>query len=108
MLDKDVISWTVVIVGCAQVNRPSKTIEIFQRMQLEDIEPDEIAMFSALLACVHLDLWHFHNMRTHHPIMSKIEQYGCMVDLLGHGGYLEEAKELVSILTRSLVLVTQQ
>ncbi|KAJ4960244.1 hypothetical protein NE237_020154 [Protea cynaroides] len=201
MPDRNVISWTAVIAGYAQVNRPSEAIEIFRRMQLEDMEPDEIAMLAALSACAHLGAlelgewihnyidrlglqrivplnnalidmyaksgdirkaldvfenmkhrsvitwttmiaslalhglgrealqmfsrmekarikpnevtfiailsacshvglvdagqWHFNNMRSHYQIMPKIEHYGCMVDLLGRGGYLEEARELV-------------
>ncbi|XVF75306.1 hypothetical protein PTKIN_Ptkin13bG0177000 [Pterospermum kingtungense] len=48
------ISWTAVIAGYAQMDRPNKAISVFRRMQLENVEPDEIAMLAALSACAQL------------------------------------------------------
>ncbi|XP_038699558.1 pentatricopeptide repeat-containing protein At5g56310-like [Tripterygium wilfordii] len=43
MPESNVISWTTVIAGYTQMNCPDKAIMVFQRMQLEGVEPDGIS-----------------------------------------------------------------
>ncbi|XWS52363.1 hypothetical protein CRYUN_Cryun11dG0063400 [Craigia yunnanensis] len=48
------ICWTAVIAGYAQMDRPNEAIAVFRTMQLENVEPDEIAMLAVLSACAQL------------------------------------------------------
>ncbi|GAV81085.1 PPR domain-containing protein/PPR_2 domain-containing protein [Cephalotus follicularis] len=54
MPERNVISWTAVIAGFTQMDRPNEAISLFRRMQIESVEPDEIAMLATLSACAQL------------------------------------------------------
>ncbi|EOA13187.1 hypothetical protein CARUB_v10026213mg [Capsella rubella] len=51
---RNVVSWTCVISGYAKSRRPSEAIEVFQRMLMENVEPDEVTLLAALSACADL------------------------------------------------------
>jgi pentatricopeptide repeat protein len=42
--------------------------------------------------------YYFESMTREYGIQPTIKHYGCMVDLLGRAGYLEEAEQLVSMM----------
>ncbi|OMO81078.1 hypothetical protein CCACVL1_12627 [Corchorus capsularis] len=52
--DSVLICWTTVIASYAQMDRPNEAIDVFWRMQCEDVKPDGIAMLAVLSACAHL------------------------------------------------------
>ncbi|XVE78738.1 hypothetical protein DITRI_Ditri14bG0002600 [Diplodiscus trichospermus] len=52
--DAVLICWTAVIAGYAQMDRPDEAIAVFRTMQLENVEPDEIALLAVLSACAQL------------------------------------------------------
>ncbi|PKI76116.1 hypothetical protein CRG98_003477, partial [Punica granatum] len=54
MPEKDLISWSAMISGYAQHDQFSKTLELFQEMQLSGIRPDETILVSVISACTHL------------------------------------------------------
>ena len=63
--------------------------------------PDDITFVGVLLACTHGGLvkqgWNFfESMAKDFSITPKLEHYGCMVDLLGRAGKLNEAYALIS------------
>jgi len=45
------VSWTCVISGYAKSGRASEAIEVFQRMLMENVEPDEVTLLAVLSAC---------------------------------------------------------
>ncbi|CAN6479060.1 unnamed protein product [Victoria cruziana] len=51
MTERDVVSWTTLICGLAQNNRPKRALLVFHDMQRSGIEPDRMALTSALSAC---------------------------------------------------------
>ncbi|CAN6806778.1 hypothetical protein HID58_051332 [Brassica napus] len=51
---RDVVSWTCVISAYAKKGRASEAIEVFQRMVMENVEPDEVTLLAALSACADL------------------------------------------------------
>ncbi|PHT35451.1 Pentatricopeptide repeat-containing protein [Capsicum baccatum] len=62
--------------------------------------PDEITFFGAILACTHGGMVQKAGnsskvMERRFSIAPKLEYYGCMVDLLGQAGKLEEAYDLI-------------
>ncbi|BAU03434.1 hypothetical protein VIGAN_UM105300 [Vigna angularis var. angularis] len=72
-------------------------------MEKAGVRPNEVTFITILSACSHAGLvelgrYYFTGMRSKYGIEPTIEHYGCMVDLLGRGGYLEEAKELVRLM----------
>ncbi|KAK6162746.1 hypothetical protein DH2020_002587 [Rehmannia glutinosa] len=64
------------------------------------LHPTDITFIGILSACAHAGLvsegWDlFNTMKEKYGIQPKIEHYGCMVNLLGRAGKLDEAYELV-------------
>lgn len=51
---RNAVSWTCVISGYAKSGRASEAIEVFQRMLMENVEPDEVTLLAALSACADL------------------------------------------------------
>ncbi|KAF5735677.1 pentatricopeptide repeat-containing protein [Tripterygium wilfordii] len=100
MKSRSVISWTTIIAGLALHGLARKSLEIFSRMEMAKVKPNVVTFIAVLSACSHvglveMGLWFFSSMKPKYGIEPKIEHYGCMVDLLGRAGYLQEAQELV-------------
>lgn len=89
------------IAAYAMDGRAWKAIDLFLRMAETAIEPDCITFVALLSACSHGGLIdegykYFTRMITVNRILPKIQHYGCMVDLLGRVGKLEEAAKLIN------------
>lgn len=75
-------------------------IELFREMESEMVAPDNITFVNLLTACAHAGLveegrHYFSYITEVHGIEPQMEHFGCMVDLLGRAGMLQEARELV-------------
>ncbi|KAG6603968.1 Pentatricopeptide repeat-containing protein, partial [Cucurbita argyrosperma subsp. sororia] len=97
---KDVYVWTAMIDGFAIHGRGVEALEWFKRMLREGIRPNSITFTAVLRACSYAGLVEegkvlFESMMSVYNLSPSIEHYGCMVDLLGRAGLLEEAKELI-------------
>lgn len=69
-------------------------------LQREGEKPDAVTFVGLLLACVHGGMVLkgkelFKSMKEVHKISPKLEHYGCMIDLLGRVGNLQEAYDLI-------------
>lgn len=101
MKDKTIITWTTMIAGLAFHGLGKEALRVFSRMEEEGrVKPNEVTFIAILSACSHVGLVelgrdYFTSMRSKYGIEPKIEHYGCMIDLLGRAGHLQEAKELV-------------
>ncbi|QDP16937.1 hypothetical protein Tsubulata_013519 [Turnera subulata] len=94
------ISWTAMITGYGKHGRGQEAIQLFNKMQLETVEPDDVTYLAVLLACSHSGLVeegrkYFSRLRNDHRIKARVEHYACMVDLLGRSGRIKEAKDLI-------------
>ncbi|KAJ3685280.1 hypothetical protein LUZ61_014444 [Rhynchospora tenuis] len=49
--DRELISWTSMISGYEQNGSPEKALELFQRMEYNNVTPDEATLASVLAAC---------------------------------------------------------
>ncbi|GKC53507.1 pentatricopeptide repeat-containing protein [Tanacetum coccineum] len=100
MVEKDVISWSTMIIGLAQNGFSHEALEIFQVMKSSGTKPNYITVLGVLFACSHGGLVdkersYFESMEKVFGIKPGREHYGCMVDLLGRAGKLDEAVELI-------------
>ncbi|XP_026397703.1 pentatricopeptide repeat-containing protein ELI1, chloroplastic-like [Papaver somniferum] len=98
--NKDVIAWNAMIVGYAVHGFSREALELFSQMRELGFHLSDITYIGLLHACSHAGLLaegraFFQSMKVEHGIEPKIEHYGCMVDLLGRAGLLDEAYELV-------------
>lgn len=54
MNKRDVISWTAIISGYVYHGQADEALKLFQQMQLENMEPNDITLLSVLTACTSL------------------------------------------------------
>ncbi|KAL5983424.1 hypothetical protein ACLOJK_017509 [Asimina triloba] len=100
MGERSVSSWNAVIVGLAMNGMVEQALEVFSEMKMCHVAPNEITFVGVLGACRHAGLvdegrQHFDSMMQQHNIEPNVKHYGCMVDLLGRAGLLNEAEELI-------------
>ncbi|KAJ8439857.1 hypothetical protein Cgig2_003923 [Carnegiea gigantea] len=94
-------TWNSMIFGYANHGYCDEAIELFKRMEIEDREKlNHLTFTAALTACSHgrrLELGRnlFKSMQENYRISPRLEHYACMVDLLGRGGELTEAYDLI-------------
>ncbi|CAA3022903.1 Hypothetical predicted protein [Olea europaea subsp. europaea] len=97
---RDVYSWTAVISGYA-MHGGVNALNLFSRMKLVyGVIPDAITFIAILSACAHSGqveegLRIFECMNTKYKIEPNLKHYGCIVDLLGRAGMLNEAYSVV-------------
>ncbi|XP_059623947.1 pentatricopeptide repeat-containing protein ELI1, chloroplastic [Cornus florida] len=97
---KDVIAWNSMIFGYAMHGFSQDALQLFSSMCRMGLRPTDITFIGVLSACANAGLisegWgFFHSMKDEYKIEPKIEHHGCMVNLLGRAGHLQEAYELV-------------
>ncbi|XP_010261320.1 PREDICTED: pentatricopeptide repeat-containing protein At1g08070, chloroplastic-like [Nelumbo nucifera] len=97
---RDVMAWTSMIWGLAIHGHAMDALDLFLLMLDSGPMPDGITFIGVLYACSHAGLvdqgiHYFEAMRNKYHISPKIEHYGCMIDLLGRAGRLEEAYDLI-------------
>ncbi|RLN04695.1 hypothetical protein C2845_PM13G24110 [Panicum miliaceum] len=98
---QDVFSWTAMIMGFAVNGLCGEALDLFARMEGEGkVMPNEVTFLGVLTSCSHGGLLeqgyhHFQRMSTVYNLASRIEHYGCMVDLLGRAKLLAEASQFI-------------
>lgn len=97
---RDKFTWTTVIVGLAINGYGEEALDMFSQMLEASIMPDEITCVGVLCACTHTGMVDkgrrfFASMINQHGIQPNVAHYGCMVDLLGRAGHLQEAYEVI-------------
>ncbi|KAK6121614.1 hypothetical protein DH2020_044641 [Rehmannia glutinosa] len=96
---RETCTWNALINGLALNGCAKEALEVFMEMTRKGFKPDEITMLGVLSACNHGGLvdegkrW-FCKMGEFR-VTPRIEHYGCLVDLLGRAGRLEEAEKLI-------------
>ncbi|BFG33436.1 hypothetical protein CerSpe_197100 [Prunus speciosa] len=100
MSEKNLPSWTIMISGLADHGHGKDAISLFTRMEQTGLVPDSMSFSAILSACSHLGLVHkgrqfFNQMVRTYGIQPTLEHYGCLVDLLGRAGLIEEAYEII-------------
>ncbi|CAN6213609.1 unnamed protein product [Urochloa humidicola] len=97
---KNVTLWTTMLRSYASYGQGRMAIEIFDRMKVEKITPNEITLVALLSACSHSGLvsegdHYFELMQEEYGIVPSTEHYNCMVDLYGRAGLLDKAKNFI-------------
>lgn len=97
---KDVTTYNSLIVGFALNGKSVEAVKMFQRMISEGVRPTNITFTGVLNACSHgglVDLGFeiFDSMEIKYGTEPQIEHYGCMVDLLGRVGHVEDAYKFI-------------
>ncbi|KAK1557908.1 hypothetical protein Q3G72_034022 [Acer saccharum] len=97
---KDISTWNSIISGLSTHGLGEQALQRFSEMLAEGFKPNEVTFIGVLSACSSAGLLNegrkfFDLMLPVYGVQPTVEHYGCMVDLLGRLGLLEEAEELV-------------
>ncbi|KAH0781479.1 hypothetical protein KY290_001077 [Solanum tuberosum] len=103
METRSVVTWSTVISALAVNGYGREAINMFSRMEMVGIRPNSVTFIALLSACSHAGLveegrLYFKTMEEKHGISPDIRHYGCMVDLFGRAGYLDEAANMVKMM----------
>jgi pentatricopeptide repeat protein len=98
--DRNVFTWNALIVGLAMHGHGTVALEYFNQMLADGIQPDRVTFLGVLIACSHNGLVDmarriFSDMEGKHNVHRELKHYGCMADLLGRAGLIEEAMDMV-------------
>ncbi|KAI3694453.1 hypothetical protein L1987_77418 [Smallanthus sonchifolius] len=116
MNNRNLQSWTIMISGLAENGHGEEAISLFYKMEDLGFTPDTISFSGILSACSHLGLVEkgqrlFDQMVNLYKIQPTMEHYGCMADMFGRAGMIEEAYHVLktmpmepnSIILRSFI-----
>ncbi|KAI9126402.1 hypothetical protein K1719_002823 [Acacia pycnantha] len=100
MKEKDVVAWSNIISAYALHGDAKSALEIFQKMELVKVRPDDITFLVVLKACSHSGLadeasYYFKRMREYYGIEANSDHYSCLIDVLSRAGRLYEAYEVI-------------
>ncbi|GAB2223326.1 hypothetical protein Droror1_Dr00017466 [Drosera rotundifolia] len=98
--NKDILAWNTMLSAMARHGRGKETLQLFDQMREEGLEPNDMTFGALLSACSHAGMVEegqklLHNMSSTYRVDPKIEHYGCVIDLLARNGHLGEAIQLV-------------
>ncbi|OIT30327.1 PREDICTED: putative pentatricopeptide repeat-containing protein At1g56570 [Nicotiana attenuata] len=100
MPKKNLVSWTSMMIGYGSHGYGNEAVDFFEEMVKFRVRPDRIAFVAVLNACSHAGLVdkglrYFISMVGDYDIAPDQEIFGCLVDLLGRAGRVEEAFKLI-------------
>lgn len=97
---KDLVVWNAVISGLSMSGHVNAAFGCFAQVEKYGLKPDGNTFMGLLCGCTHAGLVndgrrYFYSMSGVYSLAPTIEHYGCMVDLLGRAGLLDEAHKLI-------------
>eukprot|EP01018_Ginkgo_biloba_P014909 Gb_35786 [translate_table: standard] len=101
MPERDGVSWSAIIAGYAQHGYGNEALKFYDQMLQVGMKPDNVTFISVLHACSHAGLvdagcHYFDSMNRDYCITPSADHYGCLIDLLGRAGRLDEAEDIVN------------
>lgn len=105
---RDVTTWTSMIVGLALHGRANEALMLFSEMKESmssgsndcSVSPNHVTFVGVLMACSHAGLvskgrFHWKSMQRDYNLKPQLAHYGCMVDLFCRAGLLEDAHAFI-------------
>ncbi|KAH8973473.1 hypothetical protein BDL97_01G050500 [Sphagnum fallax] len=101
MPSQNVVSWTAMLHGYAMHGLGNEALAHFERMCQQGVKINDVTFVCLLSACSHAGLadeglHYFDSMGSVYCISATLENYACIVDLLGRAGRLLEAEDFVN------------
>ncbi|KAK2384293.1 hypothetical protein P8452_39221 [Trifolium repens] len=98
--ERNVFSYSSMIVGFAVHGRARAAIKLFYEMLKTGIKPNHVTFVGVFTACRHVGMVEqgqklFGAMEECYGVAPTADHYACMADLLGRAGHLEKALQLV-------------
>ncbi|KNA14866.1 hypothetical protein SOVF_103370 [Spinacia oleracea] len=101
MKERDEVSWNSMMLGLSLHGHVDEMLVLFTEMVKNGLNPDHQTFTAILSACSYTGrvaegLKFFKSITEEHMLEPKLEQYTCLVDLLGRAGYVNQAYELIT------------
>ncbi|KAI3513377.1 hypothetical protein L1887_20708 [Cichorium endivia] len=109
---KNVVSWTALISAYVDNQKPNTALELFRKMQMENLEPDQVTLTVALSACADLGAldmgkWIHNFIRRTKSRHKELALYNALLNMYTKCGDIETAKMLFnSIKTKNVTTWT--
>ncbi|KAF9600740.1 hypothetical protein IFM89_012184 [Coptis chinensis] len=99
----DAILYNTMITAYALHGRLEETINIFEKMELANLQPTHATFVSVISLCSHLGLVElgcsfFDSISSVYKMVPSEENFGSLVDLFSRNGFLEEAKHVLEVM----------
>ncbi|KAJ9154434.1 hypothetical protein P3X46_027767 [Hevea brasiliensis] len=99
--EKDLVSFNAMLFAFGLHGKANQALQLYEDMMASGKKPDKMTFIGLLVTCSHSGLIEdgrelFESMRSVHGLSYEADHVACMVDMLGRGGYLAEAKELAN------------
>ncbi|GMI99943.1 mitochondrial editing factor 32 [Hibiscus trionum] len=99
MNQKDVISWSSLILGYGLSGDVSTVFELFDNMIAKGVKPNGVTFLGILSACAHGGLAEkassCFELMGDYGVTPELKHYASMVDCLARAGHLEQAEEFI-------------
>lgn len=100
LVTRDVISWTALMAGYAQLGESEDVFLTFDQMLEEGIKPNLVTFVHVLNACNHAGLVrkgqiYFEAISQKYGLNAELDHYTCMIDLLGRAGHIVKALSMI-------------
>ncbi|XP_010450093.1 PREDICTED: pentatricopeptide repeat-containing protein At4g14170 [Camelina sativa] len=99
MPNRDVISWSSLILGYGLDGNVVMAIKLFEEMLKERIEPNAVTFLGVLSACAHGGLveksWLYLRLMQEYKIVPELKHYASVADCMSRAGLLEEAEKFL-------------
>ncbi|PKA45654.1 Pentatricopeptide repeat-containing protein [Apostasia shenzhenica] len=104
MPERNTVSWNSMIMSYGLHGQTNEALELFTAMERSSSQPNEATFVCILSACAQSGsvlegFWCFRRMVDVHNMKPSMEHFGCLVDLLGRSGLLQDSAEFVEGLT---------
>ncbi|KAL5722590.1 putative pentatricopeptide repeat-containing protein [Ranunculus cassubicifolius] len=101
MNERNVYTWSGAMGGLAMNGAGKECLELFPLMKQDGIQPNGVTFISVLKGCsvaglVEDGCRHFGSMKQVYGLDPVVEHYGCMVDLYGRAGRLNDAFDIIN------------
>ncbi|TKY54102.1 Pentatricopeptide repeat-containing protein mitochondrial [Spatholobus suberectus] len=106
ILEKDLVSWNSMLSAFGLHGRANEAICLYREMLASGVKPDEVTFTGLLMTCSHLGLINegfafFQSMSLEYGLSHGMDHVACMVDMLGRGGYVVEARSLAKMYSKT-------
>ncbi|GMH26675.1 hypothetical protein Nepgr_028518 [Nepenthes gracilis] len=96
---RDFVTWNAMLCGYAYHGFGEEALQLFGKMQMENVKPNNASFLAVLRACGHMGLVeeglnYFYSM-PNYGLAPQLEHHSSMVDILGRSGQVTNALKLI-------------
>ncbi|XP_021741177.1 pentatricopeptide repeat-containing protein At2g36980, mitochondrial-like [Chenopodium quinoa] len=99
VVSKDLVSWNTMLFAYGLHGRANQALQLYEEMLAQGNRPDVVTFIGLLMTCSHAGLVEdaqcfLDSMSSVYGLSHEMHHVACILDLLGRGGYLTEARSL--------------